>query len=120
MTPQTRFNATSRGRKTPVDEMSNITTDASCTPPAGMGHDLHVLGYEFLAGGQKVTDHVRDRVFHGVGVENHARDGEHHHDEREQGQDGIGGDAEGVGMHFSLGHVASKTPDFLSQASVAG
>jgi hypothetical protein len=85
-----------------------------------MGHDLHVLGDELLARGEKVTDHVRDRVFHGVGVEDRARNGEHHHDEWEQGQDAVRGNAEGVGMHFGLRHVAGEAPNCLSQASVAG
>src|ERR1700679_1646928 len=32
VTPQTLFKATSRGRKTPVDEISSMTTEATRTP----------------------------------------------------------------------------------------
>ena len=85
-----------------------------------MGHNLHVLSYKFLAGGQKVADHVCDRALHGVGMEDEARNGEHQHDERKQGQDGIGSDAEGVGMYFGLRHVPGKTPDLSPQACFAG
>ena len=85
-----------------------------------MGHNLHVLGDKFLTGGQEVADHIRNCALHRVGMEDQARNREHHHDEWEQRQDGIGGDAEGIGMHFRLRHVAGKAPDLIPQARVAG
>ena len=42
-------------------------------------------------------------------MEHLAGDGEHHHDEGEEREDGVGGDAECVGVDLGLSQIAQKT-----------
>ncbi len=53
-------------------------------------------------------------------MEDQAGNREHQYDEWEKRQDGIGGDAKGIGVHFGLRHVAGKAHRLVHQAGIAG
>jgi hypothetical protein len=110
VTPQTRLRATSRGRKTPLVEMSSVMTEIT--------EEAHVLDDEVLVRGQKIAEHVAEDAFHRRGVEDRALDGPRHHDEGEERQDGVGGDAEGVGVHLALRKVAREGDELRPPSGV--
>ncbi len=87
---------------------------------AGVSEQAHVLDDEVLVRGQEVTEHVAEDGLHRRRMEDVALDGPGHHDEREERQDGVGGDAEGVGVHFCLREIASEGDQLCPPSRVGG
>jgi len=79
-----------------------------CCPAVRLGEEQHVADDEVLAGGQQVAEHIADQVLHTRGVKNISRQGEQQDHEWEEGEDGVGGDGEGVGVDLSLHEVADE------------
>ncbi len=82
------------------------------------GEDGHVADNEVLAGGEEVADLVRNDGLHGGRVEDLPGEGQHEDDEGKEGEDDVGGHAEGVGMHFSLCEIAGERLAALGQGGV--
>ena len=81
-----------------------------------MGKKLHVAHDEVLPYGQKILHHVADDLLHGARMEDVAAEREKKHDEGEEREDRVGGDAEGVGVDFGARHVAGERDDLFAQA----
>ncbi len=81
-----------------------------------VGEQLHVAHDEVLPDGEKILHHVADDLLHGARVEDVAADREQQDDEGKEREDGIGRDAEGVGVDLGACHVACKCNDFSAKA----
>jgi hypothetical protein len=86
---------------------------------AGVGKEAHVLDDEVLVRGQEVAEHVAEDAFHRRRVEDGALDGPGHHDEWKERQDGVCGDAEGVGVHLALRKVAREGDELRPPSGVS-
>jgi plasmid stability protein len=76
----------------------------------GAGKRAHVLDDEVAVAGQVVAEEVDDDLIHGLRVKDAAADRQHEDDEREERQDGVGGNREGVGVDLGLGQVLDGVP----------
>src|SRR5271154_3211493 len=83
-----------------------------------MGENLHVAYDEVLSHRQKIFHHVAGDLFHGARMEDVATDREQQHDEGKEREDGIGCDAEGVGMDLGARHVARERDDLRAETGL--
>ena len=83
------------------------------------GKQAHVAHDEVLIVGQEVRHHLADDIGHAGGVKDALREREQKNDEREEREDGLRGDGEGVGVDLGLGEVVAEGFELLPRAAAA-
>jgi hypothetical protein len=104
------LSATSSGRKDSGRGDQQHDEGQNLSSPFHARQELKVADHKIFVAGQVVAQQLQDNVIHRLRMEDALDHGQQQHNEREERQDGVGSDREGVGVDLGLHQVAQGRP----------